>query len=57
MFFGVGGGEEVGFELGGGEIDSAIEHGLEVFGIALGVGCGGGIVVGNIAVLEEQGEH
>ena len=37
VFLGMGGGEEVGLELGGGDVDSLMEHVAEVVGVAVGV--------------------
>src|SRR5262245_791809 len=57
VLFGVGRGNERGFELGGREEHPAIEHVLEVGGISGGVGSLGARVVANRLGREEQGRE
>src|SRR6266508_2986468 len=49
--------DEGGFELGGGEVEAALQHEVEESGVARGVGALGGGVVGHRLRGEEAGEH
>src|SRR6266852_1272336 len=48
---------EASFELGRGEVDAAVEHGVEEAGVAASVGTLGRCVVSDWPVAEESREH
>ena len=54
---GVGSGEEEGFELGGGQIDTGSEHSVEVTSEGFGITVQGIIVTVNGFAGEEQAGH
>ena len=57
VVLGVGCGEEVCFELGGGQVDVLVEHGMEVAGKFFGVAGDGVFEVADGSVGEEEAGH
>ena len=57
FFFAVGGAEEGGFKLRGGQPDASLEHGAVEGGELPGVGAGGAVVIRDRVAGEKPGKH